>query len=331
MSVESRVRPHRVGVATRSTRRRSSRTADRRTALWCLAFAAPALILAGMFTFWPMGASIWYSLVDWSGFTNTPTFIGLDNFRELLTDASFWSAFGRSFLFTVVTVPVKLVLTFLVAVILNNQALKMAPTLRALFFIPVVTTTAIVGLLMTALLSVSNGPVNDMLISLGLVHTPLNFLGDPNLAFPTVMVVSIWKTFGVSMIYWLAALQSVPRELLEAARLDRANWIKTQWYVTFPAIRPFALIILLVTAVASLKVFDLVQTMTGGGPYFSSEVIEVFIYRTAFAVLGGGVPRLGYASAAGVLFGVALMVLALVQIGASRYSASRRLDLGAMR
>lgn len=301
----------------------------RTNARWCYLFVLPSLVLAALFTFWPMVASWYYSTLDWSGFGTTGDFIGLANFRELLADEHFWNAFGNSFLFMTVTVPIRLTLALLVAIILNDVRLRLAPIFRTLFFLPVVTTTAIVGILMTFLLSPRDGAVNQILMSFGLVDAPVGFLTDPNTALWSVMGVSIWKAFGISMIYWLAALQSIPSELYEAARVDCASRWRSHLHITLPLMKPFAIIIVLITAANTLRIFDLVQTMTQGGPYFATEVIEVFIYRTAFSVTGGGIPRLGLASAAGVLFGVTVMVIALGQGWAARRVARLRRDLGA--
>jgi multiple sugar transport system permease protein len=299
----------------------------RETERWCYLFMAPTLILAALFTFWPIIASWYYSVLDWSGYTADRTFVGLDNYRELFADPFFWQAFGRSFLFMVVAVPIRLGLALLVAIVLNNQALKLSPVFRTFFFIPVVTTTAIVGLLMTFLLSPVNGPVNQMLLSFGLADTPVSFLGNPDSAFWTVVGVSVWKYFGISLVYWLAALQSIPAELYEAAKVDGASGWQRHRDITAPLLKPFAVIIVLITAVNTLRIFDLVYTMTQGGPYFATEVMEIYIYRNAFSVLGGGMPRLGFASAAGVLFGVAVLVIALGQGWAARRIALMRRDV----
>lgn len=285
----------------------------RSTQRWCYVFVLPSLVLAVMFTFWPIAASWYYSLQDWSGFAGTQTFIGLGNYREIVHDKYFWHAFKVSFLFMIVTVPIRMLLGFAVAVVLNDRALRMSKIFRTLFFIPVVTTTAIVGLLMTFVLSPTNGPVNQVLLDLHVISGPINFLGGPSTALPTLMAVFVWKFFGIVMVYWLAALQAVPSELYEAARVDGASRWRTHVHITWPLLLPFAVIIMVITAVNTLRIFDLVQTMTGGGPFFATEVMEVYIYRNAFAPLGGGVPRLGYASAAGVFFGVTVMCIALAQ------------------
>ncbi len=295
-------------------------------ARWCYLFILPSLVLAAMFTFYPILASWYFSLLDWSGFSTDRAFVGLDNYRELTGDAFFWRAFGRSFLFALVTVPARLILALIVAIILNNKALKLAPIFRTLFFIPVVTTTAIVGILMHFLFSPFNGPVNQVLLGLHVLPKPFDFLGNPQSVLGTVMGVQVWKTLGITMIYWLAALQSIPGELYEAARVDGASrWVIVR-DITLPLLKPFAAVILLITAVQTLRIFDLVQTMTGGGPFFSSEVMEVYIFRQAFSNTAGS-SRLGYASAAGVFFGVAVMVIALAQGWVVRKANAVRADL----
>ncbi len=285
-------------------------------ARWCYVFMLPALVLSALFTFYPIVMSWYYSLFQWSGFTADKTFIGMSNYLEVVGDKYFWDAFVRSFLFMLVSMPVKLTLALLIAIVLNDQAMRLvSPAFRTMFFLPVVTTAAIIGIMMTFVLSPFNGPINKTLLSLGAISGPIDFLGNPRLALWTVVAVEIWKWLGQPMIYWLAALQVIPQSLYEAAKVDGANWWRQLLHITLPLLIPFAIVIVLITAVSTLRVFPLVQTMTGGGPFFATEVMEVYIYRTAFGSdMGGiGVPRLGYASAAGVVFGVSIMALALLQ------------------
>ncbi len=292
-------------------------------ARWCYLFMVPALILSILFTAYPIVASWYFSFLDWSGFTSVRTFIGLENYREVLQDKYFWDAFKRTFLFMFVSTPPRLVLSLLLAIILNDQALKLAPIFRTFIFIPVVTTAAIVGIVMTFVFSPFNGPVNKALLGLGLVSQPIDFLGNPDTAMWTVVAVFIWKNFGITMIYWLAALQTVPAELYEAAKVDGAGSWAIFRRITLPLLVPFTIIITLITVVQTLRVFPIVQTMTGGGPFFASEVMEVYIYRTAFGT--GGIPRLGYASAVGVFFGLATLIIAIIQgVGLRRANAQRR-------
>ncbi len=280
-------------------------------AKWCYLFALPNLILAGMFTFYPTVMSWYFSFLNWSGFTSDRTWIGLDNFRQIVQDSYFWDAYLRSFMFMAVAVPVQVILALIVALVLNDSSYKLGPFFRTVFFLPVVTSAAIIGIVMTFIFSPFNGPANKILLQAGIIDVPVDFLGNPDTALWTVAGVWVWKWFGITMIYWLAALQVVPQDLYEAARIDGANRWSLHRDITLPMVIPFAVVIVLITIVGSLNVFGLVQTMTEGGPFFASEVMEVYIYRNAFGE--GGIPRLGYASAAALFFGITVLGLSLLQ------------------
>ncbi|QOR70572.1 sugar ABC transporter permease [Ruania alkalisoli] len=312
------------GEGAGSKRRDAAARKRRRTWLACYAFVAPSLLLGALFTFWPMVASWYYSLLDWTGFVGTQSFVGLDNYQEIVRDQYFWNALKNSFLLTVVVVPVRMLLSLIVAIVLNGK-LPFSNAFRTGFFIPAITTTAIVGLVMTLILDPGLGPVNEWMRQLGITDAAVSFLGNPSLALPTLMVILIWKPFGITMVYWLAALQTIPRDVYEAAKIDGASWFQTHTRISAPLLIPFALVILVLSAASTLRVFDLVHTMTGGGPFFATETVEVFIYRNAFAVAGGGSPRIGFASAAGVVFGAVVLALAILQWWASQTrSKSRR-------
>lgn len=277
---------------------------------WIYLFLMPTAILYSMYALWPIGVSWWYSLLEWNGFGDTGEYIGLDNYREVFRDGFFWRAVGRTFLFAVITVPIRIMLALVVAVMLNNPRFPFARFFRTAFFVPVVTTTAIIGVVMQFVFDPAGGPVNVFLLDSGLVDRPVNFLGDSSTALYTVMGVHVWKWFGVTMIYWLAALQTINQELYEAARVDGASPSNVFWHITLPILKPFILIIAVLTFIDTMEVFDLILTMTNGGPFFSTEVIDVFIYRQAFAAT---IPRLGYASAAAVGFGLLTISLAIIQ------------------
>lgn len=291
-------------------------------ARWCYVFMVPSLVLAALFTFYPVLSSWYISSLDWSGLTDDQTFVGIDNYREAAADPFFWRAFRRTFLFAFVAVPVMLLLSLIVAIALNDPLLRLRGMFRTMFFLPVVTTTAIVGIVMSLIMNPFDGPLNTVLLTLNIIDRPINFLGDPDLALWSMAGIYVWKWFGISMIYWLVALQTVPAELYEAAKVDGAGGFQLHRYITAPLILPFAILITLITFVGSLSVFPLIQATTGGGPAFSTELIELYIYRLAFAA--GGQPRLGYASAVAVLFGVITLALTLLQaLGARKATAAR--------
>lgn len=283
----------------------------------------PGLILSGMFVFYPIFAAVFYAMQDWSGFNADIKFVGLQNFVNLFQDPIFWNAFGRSIYFLLGTVPAQLVLSLLLAMVLNNQLLKLSNLFRTMVFLPVVTPVAVIGIVWTFLLSPFNGPINGLLLDIGLISRPIDFLGSSDTVMPSVIGVYVWKWLGITLIYWLAALQTVPDDVYDAAKLDNCKGLRLVVLVVLPIIMPFAVAITLITMVSALNVFPLIMSMTNGGPFFGSEVMEIFIYRTAFASDDGTIPRLGYAAAAGVLFGMMILGLTILQSLATRMARRR--------
>ena len=310
-----------VAAADPAENRRRRRRRQRRFELYIWLFLAPTLGLYGLYTLYPIVASYWYSLLDWSGFDAHGTFVGLRNYTEVLQDPLFWNSFRVTLLFTAVTVPVRVGLALVVAVLLNHRLMPLKRLLRTAFFLPVVTTTAIVGIVMQLIFDPASGPLNLSLEKLGLIHRGVDYLGSSSNALWTVMAVYVWKWFGVTLIYWLAALQTIPNDLVEAAQVDGASAARIFRHVTLPLLRPFLVIITLLTLVDTLQVFDLLLSMTGGGPQYHTEVLEIYVYRFAFEA---SIPRLGYASAAAVLFGLFAAAIAALQLVGVRLARRSR-------
>jgi raffinose/stachyose/melibiose transport system permease protein len=276
---------------------------------WVYAFLAPMLVLFTLFTLWPMLATMYFSFFDWDG-TGTPSdFVGLENFAKSISSPFFWGAFGNSALYTLLLAALNLPLTFFLALLLNQSWLRARVLYRTMFFLPVVTTTAVIGVIATLIIGQNFGPLNELLSDLGLARVQL--LSNPNTALLTIIVVNFWKSFGYNLVYWLAGLQSIPKDLYEAAELDGAVGWNAVRYITLPMLAPIAAVILLLQLIAGLTQFDLVWTMTQGGPDFSSEVMTTHIYRLAFANSSTG--QYGLASAAALFFGFATMIVAITQ------------------
>jgi len=292
-----------------STRRPGRRARLRRRNLWIYAFLLPTFVLYGMYTLYPMIASYWYSLVEWNGFTADQRFVGIDNYRAVLADPMFWSAVRITLVFMLIVAPLRVFGAFFLAILLNSPKLPFSAFFRTMYFLPVVTTTAIVGVVMRFVLDPASGPLSVLAQVLGLGSVDL--LGSSSTALVTAALVYVWKFFGITLIYWLAALQTVPRDLYEAARIDGANAVQTFRHITLPLLIPFLLIISVLTVEDCFHAFDLMQTMTAGGPFFSTEIIEIYIYRYAFAAT---IPQLGFASAAAVLFGLLVLVVVGIQL-----------------
>ncbi|MGH3662937.1 MAG: carbohydrate ABC transporter permease [Micromonosporaceae bacterium] len=295
-----------VESAPSRNRRRTARNAA-----WVWLFLTPTVVLYGLYTVYPIIASYWYSLVEWNGFEAEKTFVGLQNYRDVMADPLFWNTFKITLMFMVVTVPLKVFATLFIAILLNSPKMPFRNLYRTAFFLPVVTTTAIVGVVMQFVFDPASGPVNLVLQKLGLSDGGVDFLGSSSTALWTVVVVYIWKWFGITMVYWLAALQTIPDELYEAARIDGASATGLMRHITLPLLKPFTIIITLLTLESTLKIFDLMLTMTNGGPYYSTEVVEIYIYRWAFAAT---VPQLGFASAAAVIFGLFVCLIGVLQL-----------------
>lgn len=291
---------------------------------WIYLFLLPTILGYGAYTVYPLVASWWYAFLDWPGFADQGTFIGLENFERLVQDDLFWNSFTNSLFFLLVAVPIRVALALFLAILLNRKKTPFKGFLRTLFFLPVVTTGAIIGIVFTLMLD-GSGPVSVALVTASLVESPVNFVANTDTSLYAGIGVWVWKWLGITMIYWLAALQTIPDEVHEAAQIDGANAWQEFRRITLPLLVPFLVIITLITTVEALNVFDLMYTLTGGGPSYSSEVIEIFIFRTAF---GATVPQLGYASAAAVLFGLMTIALAIGQALGVRWA---RRATGAMK
>jgi multiple sugar transport system permease protein len=278
--------------------------------IWCWLFMFPTMFFYIVFRGWPIICSILYSALDWSGMTINAKNIGLGNYKELLKDELFWNACFNSVKFMLMFVPLVMVLSLFFAYILNNEKLKFRRIYRTLYFIPVVTTSSVIGIIMIFIWSVQ-GPVNFLFTSMGIFKTPINWLGNSKYAMLTVVLISIWKEMGIYMVYWLAGLQSVPKDVYEAAMIDGAGKGRVFFSVVLPMIIPIGGVILTLCIINALKVFDLVKTLTEGGPFYATDVVATYVYRMAFSS-EIGMPRLGYASAASLLFGAFVIVVGII-------------------
>ena len=284
-----------------------------RRKFWGIIFLAPFIIVFAVFTLYPVLMSHIYTFFEWPGYGPLEDFVGLENYFEVISDPLFWDAFRRSLIFMVGSVSFQVPIALFIAILLNDKSLKGRYYFRTLIFIPVVMTSAVVGVIMQSVFAAHNGLVNTALSNIGLIANPINWLGRGRTALLTVIIVASWKWMGIKMIYWLAGLQSLPEELYDAAKVDGAGTWDTFRYITVPLLMPIGIVILLISMIDSLKVFDLIYTLTEGGPGFSTEVIELYIYRFAFtSSYAGGMPEMGYASTAAVFFGVLAVTISLI-------------------
>lgn len=277
-----------------------------------IAFIGPVLLVQVTFLFLPLVNTFILS------FTNAQTvggghFIGLDNFARLAADSQFWAAVGRSALYVIVVVPTITALSVSLALLINT-AIRGTAVVRGILFSPLVLPMAIVAMMFDWLLQ-SDGMINQMLAALRLIDAPVRFLSDPSLALFSVMAVTIWKSAGLYTLILLAALQNVSQELDEAAELDGAGWLRRTWRVTLPQIRGTTVLIGILAAIASIRVFTEPYVMTGGGPGRSTETLVLYLYRNG---ISPGTDA-GYASAISLF-----LFLMVVIVSVARWLATRR-------
>ncbi|MEO7016457.1 MAG: sugar ABC transporter permease [Leifsonia sp.] len=252
---------------------------------------APALLNVSVFLGIPLVAALVLSFTDY-GFFAPATFVGLDNYGQLLADDNFRVAVLNTILYTVLVVPIGMAIALLVAHTLNLGVRGQA-FFRVAFYIPVVTATVSIATVWLWILNPNVGLANAILGLFGL--PPSQWLNSPNTALLSLGMIGIWQGLGTKIVIYLAALQSVDPALLEAAKLDGAGRWKSFWNVVWPALGPSHFFVFTTSIIASFQVFDLVYVTTKGGPVNSTRVLVFDIFENAFSKL-----NLGYAAAESV-------------------------------
>ena len=284
-------------------RSRAQRNLARQLVAW--SFAAPALALIGLFFALPvllgLGLSFsdfdLYALADWRNLR----FAGLDNYRHLLALPLFWQSLANTLQFVVLGVPLSIALSLGCAVLLQSPLARFKPFFRTALFAPVVTTLVAVALIWRYLLHTKYGLVNAGLGAVGI--GPVDWLGDPFWAMPAIVLLAVWKNFGFNMIIFIAALQAIPDELYEAARLDGASrWAQLR-FITLPMLAPTMLLVSVLTMAGYFQLFAEPYVMTQGGPLQSTVSVLYLMYEEGFRWW-----NLGLASAVAFLLFVLMVV-----------------------
>ncbi|MFD7923357.1 carbohydrate ABC transporter permease [Streptomyces sp. NPDC059740] len=277
-------------------------------------FALPFLVLFAAFLLWPLAQGAWTSLTDTSLTGRGGNWVGLDNYAQALTDATMWQTLGNTVLFTVVsTVP--LVVVALAMALLVHTGLPGQWVWRLAFFAPYLLPVGVVSLLFIWLYQPDLGLYNHLLAAVG-VEGP-GWLTDRSVALWSIVLTTVWWTAGFNFLLYLAALQSIPDHLYEAAALDGAGAWRRLWSVTLPQLRRITGVVTVLQVLASLKVFDQVYLLTKGGPDGSTRSVLEYVYDTGFTGY-----RLGYASAVSYVFFALVIGATLVQMAAFRRKES---------
>jgi ABC-type sugar transport system permease subunit len=304
-----------VGLARRRLFRR--RPAQRRRTPWPIValFVLPSVLVYVAFMVWPFIGNLELSLYAWDGFGPDRTFVGLDNFRALLNDSAFWGALSNNLVWAVIGTAAPIAIGLPLAIMLwSGTRFRLA--LRTIYFLPVILPIVVIGLIWGWIYNPLFGVLNQALDAVGLQDVSRGWLGDPSTALYAVLFAAIWATFGLCVALFLAGLQGIDMNLIDAAKVDGANaWQRTR-HVILPGIAPVFTFVLTITLVGAFSVFDIVYVMTRGGPGTATETMAGFSYKMAF-----GQNHAGYGAAVSTVIAVISLVLAVAIL---RYREGRR-------
>ena len=267
-------------------------------AFWCYLMIAIPIIGFLVLQVYPILWTFKWSFYSYYGVESAARFVGLDNFKTFFTqDFTYWKAWGNTLLFAIVKMPLEISFAMLLALALNKK-LKGFGFFQAIYFLPHVISTVIVGLILTNMFSY-NGIINNLLLKTGVIGGRIDWFADKAHAFAMIIIGSIWSTFGINVMYLLAALATVPEELYESAEVDGASKARIFFSITLPLIAPVFQTILLLSLVGSLSVNEYIIVLTNGGPHGQTNSVMSYLYTKfvpGFAE-GAGPPQLGYGCA----------------------------------
>jgi len=276
--------------------------------LTLLLFILPAFLVYSLFLLGPVVGSFFYSLTNWNGFYKTMDFVGLKNFINLFSDGIFTKAVRNTMIFTLVVVVLQNGLAVPLALAMDSK-IRTKQVLKTLFFVPAILSPLVVGYTWMYIYEPQNGVLNTLLRLFNLSSWEQSWLGDPQFALYSIVLMAVWQYTGYSMVIYLANLQTIPEDLYEAASIDGAgSWQKFK-SVTFPLLAPSVTINVVLSSIGTLKAFDIIFVTTKGGPYYATETITTLLYSTAFTK-----SSFGYGTAMGVIMFLIIFAISIVQI-----------------
>jgi len=278
-------------------------------------FIAPAMILILGLSIFPAIWAFLLSFQKWNGFSAHPLFVGASNYSQMVSDSNLWETVKHSLFYVILFVPASVFAGVFLAVALNRK-IRFIGIYRTAIFVPFVVSAATTGVLTNYLFDPQFGILNNVLRVLGLPQQ--GWLSDPNQAMIVIAIMSLWGSAAFTTVIYLAALQDIPAELLEAASLDGANRRQTFWRIIWPELTPVTVFITIWQFIGAVQLFDLVYTTTRGGPLGATETIVYYLWDTAFHQL-----QFGYGSAVAYgLFGVTL----IITVGIVQYSKRSKIE-----
>ncbi|MEK4108829.1 raffinose/stachyose/melibiose transport system permease protein [Paenibacillus sp. DS2363] len=268
-------------------------------------FVLPTLILFCGIVLIPIFVSSYYSLLDWNG-VGRGTFIGLDNYVEMFKDTRVLNSIKNSLLFAGASVFIQLPISLVLALILASN-IKGEGFYRTVYFIPVLISTVVIAQLWSKIYNADYGLLNVLLQSIGLSSLAQDWLGQKDTALAASFIPTLWQYVGYHMLLMYAGAKSVSQDVLEAARMDGASRIRTAWSIMIPLMKPILKVSLVFSVIGAFKVFDLIYVLTGGGPFYTTEVPSTLMYATIFDTF-----RYGYGSAISVFIIVECLVCTIL-------------------
>jgi ABC-type sugar transport system permease subunit len=269
-------------------------------------FLLPALASIGAVSIYPVLLGLWLSFRDTTLASPTDTFIGLGNYRQIISDSQFWNAWIHTIQFTAASTLLETLFGLMIALVLSER-FRGRGMVRAAMLVPWAIPTVVTSKMFGWLFDGQSGIVNYLLHSVGLIPHYVNWYGSPDFALATIVVADVWKTTPFMALLLLAGLQTIPHSLAEASVIDGANPWQHFWYVRLPLLTPTLLIASMFRALDAFRIFDLVYVLTGGGPADATEVLSTFTYKNLFSAL-----QIGYGSTLSTIMFITEIVIAVI-------------------
>ena len=295
--IDAPLAPARERSAVKAARRRRGRR------LAGYLYLLPMVALVGVFLLYPAAKTIWVSLTDATG-TSAGSFVGLDNFTRLVEDPAFRTSVRNTVYWVLGALILQVGLGLLLALVLSNM--RAGDWLKRLFYLPATLSGAAVGVIWFYVFNPESGLLTSFLDGVGLGSLTTRWLAEPPINTFAMIFAAMWQGIGPAMILFLVGLQNLPREPIEAARVDGAEGVRLFWHITLPLLRPMTAVVVAITMINNFKVFDLIWVMTQGGPYRSSETLAVTMYRESFVSFS-----VGYGASVAVVLTLVVMILSV--------------------
>jgi ABC-type sugar transport system permease subunit len=268
------------------------------------------MVIFFVFTLLPVAIAAYLSFTNYDVFTKLD-WIGVANYQDVFDDELFYRALVNTATYTAWTIPLSMAIGLGLAVLLN-QKLRGLGIYRTVYYVPVVTSMVAVAMIWIQLFDPLYGVISNGLEGIGIKG--IDWLGDPNLAMPSIIAVSVWKVIGWNMLIYLAGLQGIPDYLKEAAAIDGANRWQAFWKITLPLLTPTTFFIFVTSLIGAFQVFDQVYVMTGGGPLFHTDTLVTYLYQVGFLDF-----RSGYAAAISWVLFVLILLVSMLQLRLFRF------------